>query len=87
MSKIPFEHTSQFAWDKYKENVFELIASKDRPDIIEIGGGRSPLFDTDDLPPNVASYTINDISQNELDRAPKEWRSMSRMALHSTATC
>lgn len=73
MSDIPFEHTSQFAWHKYKDRVTDIIRSFDHPNIIEIGGGRSPLFGKEDLPANVASYTINDILQKELDLAPIEW--------------
>ena len=73
MSPIPQEHTSAYAWSRYKAEVADLVRAKDRPDIIEIGAGRSPLFTRDDLPANVGSYTINDISQSELDRAPEGW--------------
>ncbi len=74
MSEIPFEHTSHYAWRTYKDEVIKLILSKDRPDIIEIGAGRSPLFTAVELPENVSCYTINDLSQRELDLAPGEWR-------------
>ena len=43
------------------------------PDILEIGGGAKPLFRPGAWPGNVASYTINDISQEELDKAPAEY--------------
>ena len=74
MREIPFEHTSHYAWRTYKDEVIKLILSKDRPDIIEIGAGRSPLFTAVELPENVSCYTINDLSQRELDLAPGEWR-------------
>ena len=73
MTDIPLEHTSRFAWANYKAEVARLIVSKPRPDIIEIGAGRSPLFSEADLPENVGSYTIGDISREELDLAPRSW--------------
>ncbi len=74
MVGIPIEHTSHYAWRTYKDEVTRLILSKDRPDIIEIGAGRSPLFTEAELPENVSRYTINDLSQRELDLAPGKWR-------------
>jgi 2-polyprenyl-3-methyl-5-hydroxy-6-metoxy-1,4-benzoquinol methylase len=73
MADIPLDHTSQFAWANYKAEVARLIASKSRPDIIEIGAGRSPMFSEADLPENAGSYTIGDISRKELDLAPGSW--------------
>jgi len=70
---IPFEHSSGFAWQNYKDEVAQLIAAKASPDIIEIGAGRSPLFSQLDLPANVHSYTISDISRRELELAPGPW--------------
>ncbi|MGI9303179.1 MAG: methyltransferase domain-containing protein [Gammaproteobacteria bacterium] len=73
MADIPLERTSQFAWANYKAEVERLIVSKSRPDIIEIGAGRNPLFSELDLPENVGSYTLGDISRKELDLAPRLW--------------
>ncbi len=73
MGAIPLEHTSHFAWSNYKAEIARLIASKSRPDIIEIGAGRNPLFSDTDLPESVGSYTIGDISRKELDLAPGSW--------------
>jgi len=73
MTAIPLEHTSAFAWQNYKDEIARLISEKDRPDIVEIGAGRNPLFSNSDLPPNAGSYTISDISSRELDRAPGSW--------------
>ncbi len=74
MVEIPIEHTSHYAWRTYKDEVIKLILSKDQPDIIEIGARRSPLFAEAELPENVSSYTIGDLSQRELDLAPGDWR-------------
>ena len=74
MNDIPFEHSSVYAWAKYKETVTEITSLLDCADIIEIGAGRTPLFDSGYLPENIASYTINDFSQRELDLAPGVWQ-------------
>jgi len=73
MADVPLEHTFHFAWSNYKAEVARLITSMSRPDIIEIGAGRNPLFSDADLPKNVGSYTIGDISRKELDLAPGSW--------------
>jgi len=76
MADIPEEHTSHFAAANYKDEVVRLISSKSGPDIIEIGAGRNPLFSDADLPRNVDSYTIGDISRKELDLAPGSWNAL-----------
>lgn len=74
LADIPFKDTFLFAWSNYKAEVVRLINSKPRPDMIEIGAGRNPLFSDTELPENVGSYTIGDISRKELDRAPGSWK-------------
>jgi hypothetical protein len=70
MTGIPFEQTRHFASETFKSHVAGLIEARSRPDVIEVGAGRSPLFSENDLPANAASNTISDISRAELDRAP-----------------
>jgi SAM-dependent methyltransferase len=65
---------SRLAAQDFGKVVRGLCAAYDRPDILEIGGGAKPLFRPGAWPDNVASYTINDISQEELDQAPAEYR-------------
>jgi len=76
VTNIPVEHTSHFAATNYKAEVARLIASKTRPEVVEIGAGRNPQFSNVDLPKNVKSYTIGDISQKELDQAPGSWNTL-----------
>ena len=71
MNAIPPEQSSSYASKNYKTTVLQLISGKAGAEVLEIGGGRSPLLEAKDLPPDVASYTINDISQKELDLAPQ----------------
>lgn len=53
--------------------VRELCAAYDSPDIFEIGGGAKPLFWPGSWPEKLSSYTINDISREELDKAPADY--------------
>lgn len=39
--------------------------------ILEVGGGRSPSFSVDEIRDYSVKYTVNDVSQAELDRAPE----------------
>jgi len=56
----------------FPEMVRSICATYERPDILEIGGGRRPLFMPDQWPENLGSYTVNDIDQQELDLAPEQ---------------
>jgi SAM-dependent methyltransferase len=67
------ELDSRLAAQDFGKVVRGLCERYDRPDILEIGGGAKPLFRPGAWPDNVASYTINDISQEELDKAPAEY--------------
>jgi SAM-dependent methyltransferase len=73
MSGIPYDCSYSCAWEGYKDQIAGIASSVAGADIIEIGAGRAPLFEAADLPQNVASYTLNDISRSELDRAPGPW--------------
>lgn len=74
MADIPYEHSSRYAWEHFKSTVARIVADYSALDIIEIGGGRAPLFSPSELPENVASYTVNDICARELDLAPAQCR-------------
>ena len=58
----------------FTDTVRDLCATYPKPDIMEIGGGRRPLFMPDQWPENLNSYTVNDIEQQELDLAPEQNR-------------
>ena len=66
------DHSSDWAWANYESTVFELVRHFGLHKVLEIGGGRSPLFSPADFEALGADYTINDISQDELDAAPPE---------------
>lgn len=55
---------------KFPEFVRSLCAEFSVADVLEIGGGRSPIFGTDRLVQDGLQYHINDISMDELAAAP-----------------
>jgi len=61
---------SGWALGTFQKNIYDLI--KRRPDqtVLEIGGGRSPMFNEGEIAHAKARYVINDISQKELSKAP-----------------
>jgi SAM-dependent methyltransferase len=62
------------AWKNYKNLIIDIIKMKIKSkdiNILEIGGGRFPLLTDSDINSiGHVTYTVNDISQDELDRAP-----------------
>lgn len=61
------------AFSAYLPRLSQLIRRYDAPRLLELGGGRAPSFTADELPNNVASYTVNDISKEELDLVPPDY--------------
>lgn len=56
--------------DTFSRVVRGLVRQLGVSSVLEIGGGRDPLFKPDDLPSLNIDLTVNDISQPELDRLP-----------------
>jgi SAM-dependent methyltransferase len=77
IAKIGRKNHSRWAWQNYTATVLDLIEGNGANAVIEIGGGRFPLFKQDDVERLGISYTSNDISQRELDRAPV-WANKAR---------
>lgn len=67
------------AWDTsmlgYSDVLNSIIETYPDADILELGAGRRPSYTLDQLPGTVRSYTVNDISQDELDRLPEGYES------------
>jgi len=67
------EHrSSQWAWRHYKDVLVDLLRIRDARRMMEIGGGRFPLFNQAEIAPFDVEYIINDVSSCELARAPSE---------------
>lgn len=54
----------------YDDNLRSLVGRYPDADILELGGGRRPSFRLADMPANLRSYTVNDISEAELSLVP-----------------
>jgi Methyltransferase domain len=67
------EHrSSEWAWRHYKDVLVDLLRMRDARCLMEIGGGRFPLFNPAEIAPFDVEYIINDVSPSELSRAPSE---------------
>jgi SAM-dependent methyltransferase len=60
----------KWAVDNYTEVVRQVIVATGATSVLEIGGGRRPLFTREAIAALGVEYTVNDISQSELDLAP-----------------
>jgi len=60
-----------WAWDNYKRVVRDLSQRLEARRLIEIGGGRDPLFNLAELDDLGAELTLNDIDPAELAYLPK----------------
>ncbi|MFC2074818.1 methyltransferase domain-containing protein [Bdellovibrionota bacterium] len=61
---------TKWAWQNLKEIIKGLISHFNCKEVMEIGGGRNPLFSREECIDLGINYTINDIFQKELDLAP-----------------
>jgi 2-polyprenyl-3-methyl-5-hydroxy-6-metoxy-1,4-benzoquinol methylase len=70
-AKISFSSFDQFAgWDKATETVKQLISQYRGLHILEIGSGANPTLPIDYVQIRGIEYTTNDISHEELAKAP-----------------
>lgn len=61
---------SQWAWRHYKDVLADLLRIRKARRIMEIGAGRFPLFEREEIAPFGIEYIANDIDPTELERAP-----------------
>jgi len=54
----------------YDDALRSIVAQYPDADILELGGGRRPSFELTGMPDNLKSYTVNDISEEELSLVP-----------------
>lgn len=62
------------AWRNYKEVVREIAREQGYMRLLEIGGGRDPLFTPQELDEMGIRYTVNDISHDELAKADERYK-------------
>lgn len=64
----------RWAWYNYKSTVRHLTEALSAQRLIEIGGGRDPLFDRTEIKELGVEMTVNDISPGELAVLPEGYR-------------
>jgi SAM-dependent methyltransferase len=71
---IGTDNYHRWAWDNYKRVVEELCTRLHAKRIVEVGGGRDPLFALEDVKRLGVEMTVNDISEGELAVLPKGYK-------------
>ncbi|HEV2186794.1 MAG TPA: methyltransferase domain-containing protein [Stellaceae bacterium] len=64
--------SSRWAWGHYKDVLADLLRIREARRVMEIGAGRFPLFDRDEIARFDVEYIANDVDPAELARAPDE---------------
>lgn len=54
----------------FVDELKEIVSGYPNADLLELGGGRWPSFRLNEMPSNLRSYTVNDISEHELAQLP-----------------
>jgi SAM-dependent methyltransferase len=70
LGTLGIENYERWAWDNYKRVVRDLCGALKCKRIVEIGGGRDPLFSRNEIEALGVDMTVNDISQAELAVLP-----------------
>jgi SAM-dependent methyltransferase len=68
------ENDHNWAWANYKRTVADLSRRLSAHRLIEIGGGRDPLFSREEIGALGADLTVNDISPVELGALPPGYK-------------
>ncbi len=79
--------SSEWAREHYKSTIGELISVLRAKTVIEIGGGRRPLLDGNEIRAMNVRYIVNDISARELALAPAELEKVCFNVSQPTIDC
>jgi SAM-dependent methyltransferase len=71
IARFPSGSHADDAWAAHTRLCIETIARDGHRSVCEIGGGRKPLLDLPVVRELGVEYTVMDVSQGELDRAPE----------------
>lgn len=75
MTKVTYADTSG-AWHDFNAMIKRLIGEGSLKKVCEIGGGANPLLKPEYISVHGLDYTILDISEEELDKAPSEYKKL-----------
>ena len=70
VAELTRHRSSDWAWHNYKQVIKAVISLLNARLVVEIGGGRWPLLDNDEIICSNVRYVVNDISEIELGLAP-----------------
>jgi SAM-dependent methyltransferase len=70
VTELTRHRSSDWAWQNYKQVIKAVISLVNAQLLVEIGGGRWPLLDNDEIISSNIRYLVNDISEKELALAP-----------------
>src|SRR5580704_5710215 len=73
-ASLDVENYHEWAWANYKRVVHDLCKRFSAHRLIEIGGGRDPLFDRQEIDDLGVEMTVNDIATGELAALPTGYR-------------
>lgn len=63
--------TSEAGWKGYENFLMEMIVQTNAKYVLDVGGGANPLLNNDFIQKNAIDYSILDISEAELQKAPE----------------
>lgn len=73
VKRPPAELDAEYAASGFKAKVVDLIATNRFTSVCDLGGGSRPLLTLEEVAELGLDYTILDISQEQLDRAPEAY--------------
>lgn len=74
LARYRFGPDNRNGWDAYPHLIREIATSLHLRRLVEIGGGRDPLFTADEVDALGLDYTVNDIAEDELACLPSGYR-------------
>lgn len=74
LARYRFSSENPNGWDAYPALIREIAATLHLRRLVEIGGGRDPLFSADEVAALGLDYTVNDIAEGELACLPSSYR-------------
>ncbi len=73
VAELSANRWSDWAWERYKDTLWRLLALVDARRMLEIGGGRWPCFSPEEIAGSGVRYVVNDVSEGELALGPPQF--------------
>jgi SAM-dependent methyltransferase len=74
LTRMSIGRDAEASWACFRETVTTLVRATQANSVLELGGGRFPFFSSDEAHALGVDFTINDISQDELNLAPNGFK-------------